>query len=280
MCINLGGVFRNASQSLYRAAELLEGSSLEEPRPADREDLERAEYALSLVAARLRWPELDDYIAELGYRRTGVRPGASDPANSPNGSKSIQQRVSGVARYLVAELTPTAAPVPFEIAFDDCEEAMAAFDERERFHSDTLLDGPAPLILADREMGVMLRSNGDLTGFDLPHHAVDGVLTMQGAATRRVKPARLRTAPAGCQRRFIVREVVYSMNAGIVWAVGCTALETAVRSFGRRVKRDVQVWGEPGAIMAFDRQRRRLVCWTDKITDHVGAARYWFGVGG
>ena len=47
LCIGLGGVFRNASESVYRAADLIERSSPEELRSVRREELERAEHALS-----------------------------------------------------------------------------------------------------------------------------------------------------------------------------------------------------------------------------------------
>src|SRR4051794_7893932 len=68
-CINLGGVFRDAAQSLYTAADLIEASSNEERISEHPQAFERAERALANVLARLGgWTALHGYISELTYR--------------------------------------------------------------------------------------------------------------------------------------------------------------------------------------------------------------------
>lgn len=79
------------------------------------------------------------------------------------------------------------------------------------------------------------------------------------------------------RRRFLVKEVFYAMmSAGTEWAVGCTTKERAIKSFERRVARNILAEDRPGAVMAYDRKTRKVFCWTDEITDPVGAAKYWF----
>jgi hypothetical protein len=174
-CIGLAGAFRNASESVYRAADLIERSSPEALRSVHREELERAERALSLVAAWLNWPELQDYMSALAYRRTGIRPQAKP-------RQPARRRARGTPRYVVAELVPSIAPVPFEGAFSSLREAERIFRERAKIHRLTV-ENEVPMILADRRRGVVLKSVGDLDGIDLTHHAVNGVLTLQTRAT-------------------------------------------------------------------------------------------------
>jgi hypothetical protein len=171
LCINLAGVFRGASQSLYRAADLIERFSPEELRSVHRKELEHAEYRLSLVLGRLRWPELWDYMAELAYRRTGIR-----PAMKPR--RPVRQRARGTPRYVVAELVPTIAPIPYECVFGALKTAERIFRERAKIHR-LAFGREVPMILVDRRRCAVMRSTGDLDGIDLNHHSVDGVLSFE-----------------------------------------------------------------------------------------------------
>jgi hypothetical protein len=88
-----------------------------------------------------------------------------------------------VARYLVAELVPTVAAIPFELEVSARSVATNCFDERAAFHR-AAFGRPVPMILVDRERGVLLRMTGDVGTFDLAHHGVGGALSLQAVSKR------------------------------------------------------------------------------------------------
>jgi hypothetical protein len=93
------------------------------------------------------------------------------------------------------------------------------------------------------------------------------------------KRSRPRTAGASIKgpRRYVVKEVVSSMAwSGAIWAVGCSSRESAERALKRRVARNMAEGGEPGAVMAFDREINCLISWSDGVTDPKAAVRWWF----
>jgi hypothetical protein len=95
----------------------------------------------------------------------------------------------------------------------------------------------------------------------------------------RRKQPRPRAARASVKRpcRYVVKEVVSSMAwTGAIWAVGCSSRESAERALKKRVARNMADHGEPGAVMAFDREIRCLISWSDGVANPQAAARWWF----
>jgi hypothetical protein len=64
--------------------------------------------------------------------------------------------------------------------------------------------------------------------------------------------------------------------SGAIWAVGCSSRESAERALRKRVARNMAEEGEAGAVMAYDRQIRRLIAWSDGIANPQAAVRWWF----
>lgn len=86
------------------------------------------------------------------------------------------------------------------------------------------------------------------------------------------RAARERSEP----RPFAVVELVAEfMYHGRVWTVGCLTAEAAEASFRRRVARNLAASGNPGAVIAFRREGRQPICWTDEVLDAKGALEYF-----
>ena len=170
LCVNLAGTFNGAAQALRAAADAIEGvpaATGDGQSPPAADLFANAERALELVAGRLEWPELAGYIAELEYRRTGIRPARATAAtDDTRASDSAARSDRRPRRYYIAELVPTVALIPWEFELDDRREAIDWFENRRRFHR--LAFGVVPMVLVDRERngGVLLRSEGDVSGFD------------------------------------------------------------------------------------------------------------------
>jgi len=89
--------------------------------------------------------------------------------------------------------------------------------------------------------------------------------------------SRAARAPVKSPPRYVVKEVVSGMAwSGAIWAVGCLSRESAERALKRRVARNMAEGGEPGAVMAFDREINCLISWSDGVADPKAAVRWWF----
>ncbi len=73
---------------------------------------------------------------------------------------------------------------------------------------------------------------------------------------------------ASKQRPYVVAELVCSfLYHGRLWTVGCMTEAAAEASFRRRVAKNLAETGSPGAVIAFRRQGRKPLCWTDEVLD-------------
>jgi hypothetical protein len=140
---------------------------------------------------------------------------------------------------------------------------------------------PAALIAVLQELGAT-----DLPAANSPSFQTKGAeseeagdpLTKKAIGLAQPKRSRPRAAraPTKGPRRYVVKEVVSSMAwSGAIWAVGCSSRESAERALKKRVARNMAEVGEPGAVMAFDREIRCLVSWSDGVADPQAAVRWW-----
>ena len=135
---------------------------------------------------------------------------------------------------------------------------------------------PVGLIAVLQELGA-----ADVPGRDDPDFQTEAQETAGEADTaEKATPVRRKRKRPGAERRprrFLVKEVVSGMAwSGTIWAVGCSSIESAQRALEKRVAKNIQEHGSPGAVMAFDRETKTLVLWSDEIEKPEAAARWWF----
>ena len=139
---------------------------------------------------------------------------------------------------------------------------------------------PAALIAVLQELGA-----SDLPAANSPSFQTkdpeeeDEPTAKKAASAARPKQPRPRAgrAPIKGPRRYVVKEVVSSMAwTGAIWAVGCSSRESAERALKKRVARNIADHGEPGTVMAFDREIRCLISWSDGVANPQAAVRWWF----
>ncbi len=138
---------------------------------------------------------------------------------------------------------------------------------------------PIGLIAVLQELGA-----SDVPGRDAPGFQADPTKTGEEAeATPKaasVRRKRKRSSTERRPRRFVVKEVASTMAwTGTIWAVGCSSRESAQRALEKRVAKNIEEHGSPGAVMAFDRQTKTVVLWSAEIQKPQVAARWWFKTG-
>lgn len=78
------------------------------------------------------------------------------------------------------------------------------------------------------------------------------------------------------QRPYVVAEFVLSFNYhGRAWTVGCNSEEAAKRAFDKRVAKNIAENGSAGVVIAYARNRRRPIAWTDAVEDPKAAIQFW-----
>lgn len=144
------------------------------------------------------------------------------------------------------------------------------------------IERPAALIAVLQELGATDLPPADSPSFRATEPDSDDEDDPAGKKPRETaQPQRPRSkavrAPVKGPRRYVVKEVVSSMTwSGAIWAVGCSSRESAQRALNNRVVRNMVDRGEPGAVMAFDRELRCLISWSPVVTDPQAAVRWWF----
>ena len=135
---------------------------------------------------------------------------------------------------------------------------------------------PVGLIAVLQELGALDVPGRDDPGFQTGARESTG----EADTAEKEAPARRRRKRRGAERRprrFVVKEVVSGMAwTGTIWAVGCTSKESAQRALEKRVARNIEEHGSPGAVMAYDRETKVLVYWSDEIQKPQTAAKWWF----
>jgi hypothetical protein len=136
---------------------------------------------------------------------------------------------------------------------------------------------PVGLIAVLQELGASDVPGRDDAGFqtEVQEQPADEIDTREKKTRGRRK--RRRSGAERRPRRFLVKEVVSTMAwTGTIWAVGCVSKESAQRALEKRVAKNIEEHGSPGAVMAYDRQIKALVLWSDEIEKPEIAVRYWF----
>ena len=143
---------------------------------------------------------------------------------------------------------------------------------------------PVALIAVLQELGATDLPAPDSPGFQPRPIKVsgskEGDQTEPNEATKMARSSRNQRKPRRATpgpRRYVVKEVVSTMAwTGTIWAVGCSSRESAERALKKRVARNMAEVGEPGAVMAFDREIGCLISWSDGVANPQAAVRWWF----
>jgi hypothetical protein len=77
-------------------------------------------------------------------------------------------------------------------------------------------------------------------------------------------------------RPFLVGEFTASYNYhGRDWTVGCKTEEAALRAFERRVQKNMSSYGGEGAVIAWERDTRRILAATGEVSDPRAALDFF-----